>query len=57
MFPSIDSLSWLKAVKGNLEARLDQFSPTASIIEVLKLSLEYKKHFLQREGNAQGLHV
>ena len=39
MFPSIDNISGLKAVKSILDARQDQFSPTACIIEALKLCL------------------
>ena len=38
---SIDDISGLKAVKSILDARQDQFSPTACIIEALKLSLEF----------------
>ena len=37
----IDNISGLKAVKSVLDARQDQFSPTACIIEALKLSLEF----------------
>ena len=40
MFPSIDNISGLKAVKSILDARQDQFPPTACIIEALKLCLE-----------------
>ena len=52
MFPSIDNISGLKAVKSILDARQDQFSPTACIIEALKLCLQCynsifnNKHFL-----------
>ena len=38
---SIDNTSGLKAIKSILDARQDQFSPTACIIEALKLSLEF----------------
>ena len=41
MFPSIDNISGLKAVKSILDARQDQFPPTTCIIEALKLCLEY----------------
>ena len=53
MFPSIDNISGLEAVKSILEARQDQFRHTACIIEALKLCLQCKnsifnnKHFLQ----------
>ena len=40
MFPSIDIISGLKAVKSVPDTRHDQFSPTACIIEALKLCLE-----------------
>ena len=35
MFPSIDNISGLKAVKNILDARQDQFPPTACITEAL----------------------
>ena len=63
MFPSIDNISGLKAVKSILDARQDQFPPTACIIEALKLCLQCynsifdKKHFLQSEGIAQDPHM
>ena len=63
MFPSIDNISGLKAVKGILDARQDQFPPTTCIIEALKLCLECNnsvfnnKHFLQSDGTAQGPHM
>ena len=63
MFPSIDNISGLKAVKSILDARQDQFSPTACIIIALKLCLECKnsifnnKHFIQPDGTAQGTHM
>ena len=63
MFPSIDNISWLKAVKSILDARQDQFPPKTSIIEALKLCLECNssifnyKHFLQSDGTAQGPHM
>ena len=56
MFPSIDNLSGLQAVKNALEARQEQFPPSDRIIEALKLYLEsnnsvfYNKHFLQTDG-------
>ena len=56
MFPSIDNISGLKAVKSILDARQDQFPPTTCIIEALKLCLECKnsifnyKHFLQSDS-------
>ena len=40
MFPSINNISRLKAVKSILDARQDQFPPTTCIIEALKLCLE-----------------
>ena len=63
MFPSIDNTSGLKGVKSILDARQDQFPPTAFIIEALKLCLEYNnfnfnnKRFLQSDGTAQGPHM
>ena len=63
MFPSIDNISGLKAVKNILDARQDQFPPTTCIIEALKLCLECNnsffnnKHFLQSDGTAQGPHM
>ena len=63
MFPSIDNISGLKAVKSILDARQDQFPPTACIIEALKLCLECynsifnNKRFLQSDGTAQGPHM
>ena len=63
MFPSIDNISGLKAVKSILDARQDQFLPTACIIEALKLCLQCNnsifdnKHFLQSDGTAQGPHI
>ena len=53
----------LKAVKSSLDARQNQFPPTTCIIEALKLCLECsnsifnKKHFLQSDGAAEGLHM
>ena len=53
----------LKAVKSILDARQDQFQPTACIIEALKFYLECSnsifnnKHFLQSDGKAQGPHL
>ena len=61
MFPSIDNISGLKAVKNILDARQDQVPPTACIIEALKLCLECNnsifnnKHFF--DGTAQGPHM
>ena len=55
MFPSVDNISGLKAVKSIPDARQDQFSPTACIIEALKLCLKCShpiinnKHFLQHK--------
>ena len=40
MFPSIDNISGLKAVKSILDTRQDQFPATACIIKALKLCLE-----------------
>ena len=63
LFPSIDNISGLKAVKNILDARQDQFPPTICIIEALKLCLECNnsifnnKHFLQSDGIAQGPHM
>ena len=63
MFTSIDNISGLKAVKSILNARQDQFPPTACIIESLKLCLECNnsifnnKHLLQSDGTAQGPHM
>ena len=63
MFPSIDNISGLKAVKSILDARQDQFPPMACITEALKLCLKCKnsifnnKHFLQSDGTAQGPHM
>ena len=63
MFPSIDNLSELKAVKSILDARQDQLPSMACIIEALKLCLECNnsifnnKHFLQSDGTAQGPHM
>ena len=63
MFPSIDNISGLKAVKSILDAKQDQFPPTTCIIEALKLRLECNnsifnnKHFLRSDGTAQGPHM
>ena len=63
MFPSINNISGLKAVKSILDARQDQFLPTACIIEAIKLCLQCNnsifdnKHFLQSDGTAQGPHI
>ena len=63
MFPSIDNISGLKAVKNVLDARQDQFPSTASIIEALKLCLECNnsilnnKHFLESDDTSQGLQM
>ena len=63
VFPSINHVSRLKAVKSILDARQDQFPPTACIIEALKLCLECnnsifnEKLFLQSDGTAQGPHM
>ena len=63
MFLSIDNISGLKAAKSVLDARQDQFPPTACTIEALKLCLECnnsifnKKNFLQSDGRAQGPHM
>ena len=63
IFSSIDNISGLKAVKSILDARQDQFPPTACIIEALKLCLECynsifnNKRFLQSDGTAQGPHM
>ena len=63
MFPTIDNISGLKAVKSVLDTKQDQFPPTACIIEALKLCLECSisvfnnKHFLQSDGTAQGTHL
>ena len=63
MFPSIDDDSGLQAVKNALEAREEQFPSAVSIIEVLELCLKCnnsifnKKHFLQKDGTAQGPHM
>ena len=63
IFSSIDNISGLKAVKSILDARQDQFPPTACIIEALKLCLECnnsifnEKLFLQSDGTAQGPHM
>ena len=57
LFPSIDNQSGLPTVKKVLEVRQEQFPPTDSIIEVLKLCLESRalfliiyKLFLQTDG-------
>ena len=42
MFPSIDNISGIQAVKNVLANRSDQFPPTDCIIEALKLCLESK---------------
>ena len=63
MFPGIDNISGLKAVKSFLDARQDQFPPTACIIEAFKLCLECNnsifnnKHFLQCDGTAKDPHI
>ena len=63
MFPNIGNIFGLKAVKSILDARQDQFTPTAGITEALKLCLECNnpifnnKHFLQNDGTAQGPHM
>ena len=63
MFPSLDNISGLKAVKNILDSRQDQFPHTAYITEALKLCLECNnsifnnKHFLQSDGTAQGPHM
>ena len=63
MFPSIDNISGLKAVKSILDARQDQFPPTTCIIEALKLCLQCNssifnnKHFLHSDGTVQGPHI
>ena len=63
MFPSIDIIYELKAVKSVLDARQNQFPPTACIIEALKLCLECNnsifnnKHFLHSDSTAQGRHM
>ena len=63
VFPSINHVSWLKAVKSILDARQDQFPPTSCIIEALKLYLECNnsifnnKHFLLSDGTAHGPHM
>ena len=63
MFCSINNISGLKAVKSILDARQDQFPPTACNIEAFKLCLECNnsifnnKHFLQSDGTAQGSHI
>ena len=63
MFPSIDNISSIQAVKNVLENRSDQFSPTDCIIEALKLCLESNnsifnnKFYLQMDGTAQGPHM
>ena len=60
MFPTIDNISGIKAVKSILDARQDQLRPTGCIIEALKLCLECNnyvfnnKHFLQNDGTTQG---
>ena len=60
MFPNIDNISGLKAVKIILDASQDQFPYTACNIEALKLCLECNysifnnKHFLQSNDTAQG---
>ena len=45
MFRSIVKISGLKAVESILDARQDQFLPTACIIEALKLCLEGKNSY------------
>ena len=61
MIWSLDNI--LKAVKSILDARQDQFPPTARIIEAFKLCLECNnsifsnQHFLQSDGTAQVLHM
>ena len=51
------------SVKSFLDARQDQFSPTACIIEALKLCLEWNnsifnnKRFLECDGKAKGPHI
>ena len=63
MFPSIDNISGLKAVKSILDARQDQVPPTACIIKALKLCLECNnslfnnKHFAQNDHTVQGPHM
>ena len=63
VFPSINHVSRLKAVKSILDARQDQFPPTSCIIEALKLYLECNnsifnnKHFLLSDGTAHGPHM
>ena len=63
MFPSIDNIFGLKAVKSILEARQDQFSHTACITEAVKLclacnnSIFNNQHFLQSNGTAQDPHM
>ena len=63
MFPNIGNIFGLKAFKSILDARQDQFTPMAGIIEALKLCLECNnpifnnKHFLQNDGTAQGPHM
>ena len=60
MFPIIDNISKLKAVKSAFNARQYQFTPTACIFEAVKLRLKCNnsafnnKHFSQSEGTAQG---
>ena len=63
MFPSIDNISRLKAVKSILDARQDQFPPTTCIIEPLKLCLECNnsifnnKHFATVQHKVLICHV
>ena len=63
MFPSIDNISGIQAVKNVLANRSDQFPPTDCIIEALKLCLESNnsifnnKFYLQIDGTAQGPHM
>ena len=49
MFPSVDNISGLKAVKSILDARQDQFPPTACIVETLKLCLECNNSILNNK--------
>ena len=62
LFPSIDNVSGLQAVKNALEAREEQFPHAACIIEAFELCQKCnnfmfnKKHFLQNDGTAQGPH-
>ena len=63
IFPSIDNISGLKKVKSLLDARRDQFPPTACIIEVIKSCLECSncifnnKYFLKSDSTAQDPHM